>query len=70
MSLPTNSAIEDGLRELDREQESVEATEEILQDEVAMRHLREAELALAAGNVVTGEEMSVLMRQRRAAAGG
>ena len=70
MSLPTNSTIENALRELVRERESIEATEELLQDEVAMLHLREAELALAAGNVVTGEEMAVLMRQRLAAAGG
>ena len=69
MYLPTNSAIEDALRELIREQESIEATDELLQDERAMLRLREAELALAAGDVATGDEMAVLMVQRRAAAG-
>lgn len=45
--------------------ESLEATIELLQDEAAMARVREAEAAVAAGDVTTGEEMAKLMDQRR-----
>jgi len=45
--------------------ESLEATIELLQDETAMARVREGEAALAAGDVITGEEMAMLMEHRR-----
>lgn len=45
--------------------ESLEATIELLQDEAAMVRLREAEAAVAAGDVTSGEGMARLMGQRR-----
>ena len=45
--------------------ESLEATIELLQDEPAMARVREGEAALAAGDVITGEEMAMLMEHRR-----
>jgi antitoxin YefM len=45
--------------------ESLEATIELLADQAAMARIREAEADIAAGNLVTGEEMAALMTQRR-----
>jgi prevent-host-death family protein len=44
---------------------SLEATLELLTDEAGMARLHEAETAVAAGDVTTGEEMAELMRGRR-----
>lgn len=49
--------------------ESLEATVELLSDPEAMRRLRLAEADVAAGDVVTGQEMARLMEQRRAGTG-
>jgi prevent-host-death family protein len=49
--------------------ESLEATIELLSDPVALRQMREAETAIAAGDVTTAEEMAALMEQRAAREG-
>lgn len=45
--------------------DSLEATIELLNDEPAQRRIREAETALAAGNMTTAEDMAALMENRR-----
>jgi prevent-host-death family protein len=45
--------------------ESLEATLELLADETAMTRVREAESAVAAGDVTSAEDMADLMRRRR-----
>jgi prevent-host-death family protein len=45
--------------------ESLEATLELLQDQVAMDRIRAAEADVAAGDVTSAQEMSELMAQRR-----
>ncbi len=45
--------------------ESLEATIELLSDSQAMARIREAEEAVAAGEVTTGDEMVAIMRRRR-----
>lgn len=45
--------------------ESLEATIELLQDQVAVDRIRSAEEDMAAGDVTTGDEMAALMDQRR-----
>jgi prevent-host-death family protein len=45
--------------------ESLEATLELLADETAMTRVREAEAAVAAGDVTSAEDMADLMRRRR-----
>jgi antitoxin YefM len=45
--------------------ESLEATLELLSDPEAMERVRESEQAIAAGDVVTGEQMAALMDERR-----
>jgi prevent-host-death family protein len=47
------------------ELESIEATLELLNDPAAQSRLREAEEAIARGDVTTEEEMASLMRKRR-----
>lgn len=49
--------------------ESMEATIELLSDPAALAQLREAEAAIAAGDITTAEEMAELMRQRAAREG-
>ena len=49
--------------------ESMEATIELLSDPIALRQMREAEAAIAAGAVTTAEEMAALMQQRAAREG-
>jgi len=44
--------------------ESMEATIELLSDPAALAQLREAEAAIAAGDVTTAEEMAQIMKQR------
>jgi len=44
---------------------SIEATMELLSDPAAISRIREAEDAVAAGDVTTGEEMAALMRRRQ-----
>lgn len=44
--------------------ESMEATIELLSDPAALAQLREAEAAIAAGDVTTAEEMTQIMKQR------
>ena len=46
--------------------ESLEATVELLSDPAAVARIREAEAAIARGEIVTAEGMAVLMRQRKA----
>jgi prevent-host-death family protein len=46
--------------------DSMEATLELLADQAAMVRVRDAEAAVAAGEVTTGEEMTELMAGRRA----
>lgn len=46
--------------------DSLEATLELLADPEALGRLAQAERDIAAGQVVTGEQMAELMRQRRA----
>jgi PHD/YefM family antitoxin component YafN of YafNO toxin-antitoxin module len=45
--------------------DSLEATLELLADETAMTRVREAEAAVAAGDVTSAEDMADLMRRRR-----
>jgi prevent-host-death family protein len=45
--------------------ESLEATIELLSDAAAMKRLKEADAAVAAGDVTDAEEMSRLMAARR-----
>lgn len=45
--------------------ESLEATLELLADETAMARIREAEAAVAAGDVTSEDEMAELMARRR-----
>jgi antitoxin YefM len=45
--------------------ESLEATLELLNDQAALARLRNAEAAVASGDVTSAEEMSQLMEQRR-----
>ncbi len=45
--------------------ESLEATIELLSDEPAKSRIREAEAAVAAGDLTTAEEMAALMEGRR-----
>ncbi|MBA3294245.1 MAG: type II toxin-antitoxin system Phd/YefM family antitoxin [Geodermatophilaceae bacterium] len=45
--------------------ESLEATIELLSDESAKARVREAEAAVAAGDLTTAEEMAALMEGRR-----
>jgi prevent-host-death family protein len=45
--------------------ESLEATLELLADETAMTRVREADAAVAAGDVTSAEDMADLMRRRR-----
>jgi prevent-host-death family protein len=45
--------------------ESLEATIELLSDELAKSRVREAEAAVAAGDLTTAEEMAALMEGRR-----
>lgn len=45
--------------------ESLEATIELLSDEPARARIQAAEIAVAAGDVTTGEDMAVLMEERR-----
>lgn len=45
--------------------ESLEATIELLSDESAKARVREAEAAVAAGELTTAEEMAALMEARR-----
>jgi antitoxin YefM len=45
--------------------DSLEATIELLADQDAVARVREAEAAVAAGRLTTGDEMAALMRQRR-----
>jgi antitoxin YefM len=45
--------------------ESLEATLELLQDQVAIDRIRAAEADVAAGDVTSAQEMSELMAQRR-----
>jgi prevent-host-death family protein len=47
------------------ELDSLEATLELLADETAMTRVREAEAAVAAGDVTSAEDMADLMRRRR-----
>ncbi len=44
----------------------MEATIELLSDPAAMARIREADDAIARGEVTTAEEMAELMRQRKA----
>ena len=44
--------------------QSLEATIDLLSDRAGMQRLRDAETAVAAGDVVTGEEMAQLMSDR------
>jgi antitoxin YefM len=45
--------------------DSLEATIELLSDEDAVARVREAEVAMSAGQLTTADEMGELMRQRR-----
>ncbi len=45
--------------------ESLEATIELLSDAAAMKRLKEADAAVAAGDVTDAEEMARLMAERR-----
>lgn len=45
--------------------ESLEATIELLGDEAAMQRVRKAEADIAAGRVITADNMSELMTRRR-----
>lgn len=45
--------------------ESLEATIELLSDEPAKARIQAAEVAVAADDVTTGEDMAVLMKERR-----
>jgi prevent-host-death family protein len=45
--------------------DSLEATLELLSDRKALAEIRQAEAAVAAGDMTTGEEMGALMQQRR-----
>jgi prevent-host-death family protein len=45
--------------------DSLEATLELLADETAMTRVREAEAAVAAGDVTSAEDMAELMTRRR-----
>ena len=45
--------------------ESLEATIELLRDNAAITRVREAEAAIAADDLMTGEEMAKLMAERR-----
>lgn len=45
--------------------ESLEATLELLSDQVALARIAEADKDIAAGNVITGSEMAALMEDRR-----
>jgi prevent-host-death family protein len=47
------------------ELDSLEATLELLADETAMTRVREAEAAVAAGDVTSAEDMAELMTRRR-----
>ncbi len=49
---------------------SLEATVELLSDPAAMERVRQAQDDLEGGRFTTGEQMSQLMRERRAAAAG
>ncbi|MBU6245104.1 MAG: type II toxin-antitoxin system prevent-host-death family antitoxin [Actinomycetales bacterium] len=44
--------------------ESLEATIELLRDNAAIDRIRQAEAAIASGNVTTAEEMAALMAER------
>ncbi|WP_131746653.1 type II toxin-antitoxin system Phd/YefM family antitoxin [Frankia sp. Cppng1_Ct_nod] len=45
--------------------ESLEATLELLSDPRAMARIREADEAIAGGEVTTGDEMAAIMQRRR-----
>jgi antitoxin YefM len=45
--------------------ESLEATIELLQDEMAIKQVREADAGIAAGDVTSRDEMKRLMDERR-----
>jgi antitoxin YefM len=45
--------------------EAIEATLELLSDSQAMAEIREADAAIAAGEVTRGPEMAALMEERR-----
>lgn len=46
--------------------ESLEATIELLRDDAGMSRVRDADAAVAAGDLTTGEDMAALMSERRA----